>query len=207
MRSLFRSPIARISRARRLAVLVSAALMATLSATTSLRAQRGTAVAAHPAAASAWSLPEPNELIQRVFNRIVAQDKPGAVPIAQYERRTVGRKETIEAVQDYLGHPVEIAAHAFAAVDGWKDARKLETPSCDGSACPVTVNAVWLAVTKIEKGATPNVLHVWYSTSFAANTGGTSQRQSYAFCERWVRVDNAWKYEGFVRVVTLPGAD
>ncbi len=178
---------------------------ASLCVASALPAQRGPgAVVRASGSASAWSLPEPNELIERVFTRIVAQDKPGAMPIAQYERRTVGRKETVDALEEFLGRSVDLAPRAFSAVDGWKDARKLDLPPCEDASCPITVNSVWLAVTKIEKGATPNVLHVWYATRFAANVGGTSQRQSYAFCERWVRVDNAWKYEGFIKVVTLP---
>lgn len=178
-----------------------------LCVTSALSAQRGPNAAARVSAVarvSAWSLPEPNELIERVFTRIVTQDKPGAMPIGQFERRTVGRKETVDALEEFLGHSVDLAPSAFSAVDGWNDARKLDLPPCEDVSCPITVNAVWLAVTKIEKGATPNVLHVWYATRFVANVGGTSQRQSYAFCERWVRVDNAWKYEGFIKVVTLP---
>ena len=180
---------------------------ALLCVTSALSAQRGPSAVARSstvARVSAWSLPEPNELIERVFTRIVTQDKPGAMPIAQFERRTFGRKETVDALEEFLGHSVDLAPRAFSAVDGWNDARKLDLPPCVDASCPITVNAVWLAVTKIEKGATPNVLHVWYATRFAANVGGTSQRQSYAFCERWVRVDNAWKYEGFIKVVTLP---
>ncbi len=180
-------------------------LGALLCVAAALPAQRGPSAAARAnGTASAWSLPEPNELIERVFTRIVAQDKPGAMPIAQFERRTVGRKETVDALEEFLGRAVDLTPRAFSAVDGWMDARKLDLPPCEDTSCPITVNSVWLAVTKIEKGATPNVLHVWYATRFAANVGGTSQRQSYAFCERWVRVDNAWKYEGFIKVVTLP---
>ncbi len=170
-----------------------------------LSAQRASGAGVRGSAGgSAWLLPEPNELIERVFTRIVTQDKPGAMPIAQFERRAIGRKETIDALEEFAGRAVDLTPRAFSAVDGWKDARKLDLPVCEDLSCPVTVNSVWLAVTKIEKGATPNVLHVWYATRFAANVGGTSQRQAYAFCERWVRVDNAWKYEGFIKVITLP---
>lgn len=175
---------------------------------TLLVAQRGT-VAKRPTnrapavSGGAWSMPDPSDLIEHVLTRIVTQDKPGAVPILQYDRRAVGRLETIEAVRKYLGRTVELSPRAFAAVEGWVDARKLELPPCEGKGCPAPVNSIWLAVTRIERGDLSHELNVWYTTTFAANAG-TPQSASYAFCERWLRVGGVWKYDGFIRVVSTP---
>lgn len=191
-------------RSMRRSVLIGALLVTP----TLLLAQRGT-VAKRPvtrtatASGGAWSMPDPSDLIEHVLTRIVTQDKPGAVPILQYDRRAVGRLETIEAVRKYLGRPVELSPRAFAAVDGWVDARKLELPPCEGKGCPAPVNSIWLAVTRIERGDLSHELNVWYTTSFAANAG-TPQSASYAFCERWLRVGGVWKYDGFIRVVSTP---
>lgn len=152
---------------------------------------------------AAWSLPDADALVQRVYARIVAQDKPGAVPIADYQRRFVGREATADAVRRFVGHDITLAPAAYNAVDGWTDAPKLVLPLCEGPGCPAPINSIWLAITRIERGELPHELHVWYTTSFAAEspTNGPTQ-QAYAFCERWLRVGGIWKYDGFVRVAT-----
>jgi hypothetical protein len=152
---------------------------------------------------AAWSLPDADALVQRVYARIVAQDKPGAVPISDYQRRFVGREATLDAVRRFVGHDVTLAPSAFNAVDGWTDSPKLVLPLCEGPGCPAPINSIWLAITRIERGELPHELHVWYTTAFAAEspTNGPTQ-QAYAFCERWLRVGGGWKYDGFVRVAT-----
>lgn len=149
---------------------------------------------------AAWSLPDADALVQRVYARIVSQDKPGAVPIREYQRRFVGRQATAEAVRRFSGRDASLAPSAFDAVDGWTDAAKLELPLCEGPACAAPVNSLWLAITRIERGELPHEVHVWYTTSFAAESPSGPQRNTYAFCERWLRVGGGWKYDGFVRV-------
>ncbi len=155
----------------------------------------------------AWALPEPSILIERVLARIVSQDKPGAVPMTAYVRRFVGRTETIDAVRRFTGRSIELAPSAFSAVAGWTDARTLELPVCTGTDCPPPVNSVWLAVSRIDRGDLPHEVNVWYTTSFAAYSEAGVQQQKYAFCERWLRVGGAWRYDGFIRVTsgTIPG--
>lgn len=164
---------------------------------------RPVSATASTARGGAWSLPDANSLVQRVYARIVAQDKPGAVPISDYQRRFFGRDATLEAVRRFVGHEVALAPSAFNAVDGWTDSPKLQLPLCEGPGCPAPINSIWLAITRIERGEAPHELHVWYTTSFAAEspTNGPTQ-QAYAFCERWLRVGGGWKYDGFVRVAT-----
>ncbi len=148
----------------------------------------------------AWSLPEPSVLVERVFARIVSQDKPGGVPMATYARRFVGRAETLSAVRRFLGRDVELAPSAFAAVSGWEDARMVAFPTCSAADCPPPINSVWLAVTRIDKGDLPHEVNVWYTTNFASYTESGPQRSAYAFCERWLRVGGVWRYDGFIRV-------
>jgi hypothetical protein len=161
-----------------------------------------------PAAASsrgaAWSLPDADMLVERVYKRIVAQDKPGAVPIPDYQRKFVGREATLEAVREFAGHSVQLAPSAFNAVEGWTDAPKLDIPPCIGPGCPAPINSIWLAITRIERGELPHELHVWYTTSFAAESPAGPTQQAYAFCERWLRINGGWKYDGFVRVASVP---
>ena len=161
-----------------------------------------------PASASsrgaAWSLPDVDALVERVYRRIVAQDKPGAVPIPNYQRKFVGREATLEAVREFAGHNVELSPSAFNAVEGWTDAPKLDIPPCIGPGCPAPINSIWLAITRIERGELPHELHVWYTTSFAAESPSGPTQQAYAFCERWLRVGGSWKYDGFVRVASVP---
>jgi hypothetical protein len=160
-----------------------------------------------PAAASsrgaAWSLPDADMLVERVYRRIVAHDKPGAVPIPNYQRRFFGREATLEAVRQFAGHDVELSPSAFNAVEGWTDAPKLDIPPCIGPGCPAPINSIWLAITRIERGELPHELHVWYTTSFAAESPSGPTQQAYAFCERWLRVGGSWKYDGFVRVASV----
>ena len=162
------------------------------------------AVTPAPARGAAWTLPDADALVQRVYTRIIAQDKPGAVPISGYQRRFVGREATLDAVRRFVGHDVELAASAFTPVVDWTDSPKLQLPLCEGPGCPAPINSIWLAITRIERGELPHELHVWYTTAFAAEspTNGPTQ-QAYAFCERWLRVGGGWKYDGFVRVATV----
>ena len=155
----------------------------------------------------AWSLPEPSVLVERVLTRIVSQDKPGAVPMSAYVRRFVGRTETIEAVRRFAGRSIELSPTAFTAVNAWTDARALDLPSCSGVDCPPPQNSVWLAVSRIERGDLPHEVNVWYTTSFAAYSEAGVQQQRYSFCERWLRVSGAWRYDGFIRVTSgeIPG--
>lgn len=153
---------------------------------------------------AAWSLPDADALVQRVYARIVAQDKPGAVPISDFQRRFVGREATAEAVRRFSGRDLALAPSAYNAVDGWTDSPKLELPLCEGPGCPAPINSIWLAITRIERGELPHELHVWYTTSFAAESPSGPTQQAYAFCERWLRVGGVWKYDGFVRVNSVP---
>ncbi len=157
---------------------------------------------ARAAAQGAWTLPDADGLIERVFARIVAQDKPGALPIPDYADRRVGRQETVEAVRRYLRRPVELAPRAFSAVATWPDARRADVPICPPGTpdCPVTTSTVWLAVTAVERGDLPHEIHVWYTTAFASSALGAPEASSYEFCERWLRVGGTWRYDGFVRV-------
>ncbi len=174
-----------------------------------LMAQAPARTASRPGAASAgaWSLPEPSVLVERVLARIVSQDKPGGVPMATYPLRYIGREETIDAVRRFLGRSVELAPTAFSAVMGWSDSRMAAFPTCTGADCPPPVNAVWLAVTRIDRGDLPHEVNVWYTTNFAAYTEAGVQKSAYAFCERWLRVGGVWRYDGFIRVnsVSVPG--
>ncbi|MEO7522061.1 MAG: hypothetical protein ABIW79_09620 [Gemmatimonas sp.] len=161
-----------------------------------------------PAAASsrgaAWSLPDVDMLVERVYQRIVAQDKPGAVPIPSYQRKFVGREATLEAVREFSGRrDAELSPSAFNSVEGWTDAPKLDIPPCIGPGCPAPINSIWLAITRIERGDLPHELHVWYTTSFAAESPSGPTQQAYAFCERWLRINGSWKYDGFVRVASV----
>lgn len=149
----------------------------------------------------AWLLPEADALVQKVFTRIVNSDRPGAVPIREYQRRFVGREATLEAVRRFTGRGNEVSPAAFAAVsDGWTNAPALVPPSCEGTECPAPENSLWLAITRIERGEVPSEVFVWYTTNFDAHSPSGPQKAAYAFCERWVRVSSGWKYEGFVRV-------
>ena len=164
---------------------------------------------------SAWSLPDPNDLVARVIRRIVTQDKPGGVPIAEYPARAFGREETVTAVRAFSGRAVVLAPEIFSDVVAWPTARAKDTLPCTHVATitPASVssvsapkcaapNALWLAVTKIERGELPHELHVWYVTRFRSDAQGSVQSSTYSFCERWLRVRGVWKYDGFVRMTS-----
>lgn len=165
-----------------------------------------------PAARSgAWGMPDPTDLVSRAIRRIVAQDKPGGVPIAEFPHRAFGREETSEAVRAYLGRGVVLAPEAFNAVQAWSTGRANDSLPCSTIGAPPAAapavpdscanrNALWLAITKIERGDLPHELHVWYATRFRADVQGSVQQSTYSFCERWLRVGGTWKYDGFVRV-------
>ncbi len=193
-------------------LVLNVALLASVSpaahAQTSARLQRVVALASQPSlGAGAWSLPEPSVLIERVLARIVTQDKPGGVPMLSYPQRFIGRSETVESVRRFLGRTIDLAPTAFSAVSSWTDSRMVAFPSCMGFECPPPENAVWVAVTRIDRGELPHEVNVWYTTNFAAYTEAGVQKNAYAFCERWLRVGGVWRYDGFIRVngVGTPG--
>jgi hypothetical protein len=150
--------------------------------------------------AGAWALPDPDQLIERVFTRIVNQDKPNAIPVRDYSQRLFGREETLAALRQFAGHSIDLRPTAFTAVSGFDDLRRADYKPCIGVGCEAPVNSLWLAVTRIERGELPHELHVWYTTSFASEGPTGAARQTYSFCERWLRVNGTWKYDGFVRV-------
>lgn len=169
-------------------------------------------------AGGAWTLPDATDLVARAIRRIVTQDKPGGLPIADFPHRAFGREETAAAVRGYLGRSASLAVDAFGAVQGWPTARAGDSlpcqlpmvtpvvaavaptgaePAVDKCANP---NALWLAITRIERGPLPHELHLWYATHFRTDAQGVVQESTYSFCERWLRVGGVWKYDGFVRV-------
>ncbi len=162
---------------------------------------------------AAWTLPDPNDLLARVIRRIVTQDKPGGVPVAEYPQRAFGREETAAAVRVFAGRAVVLGPEIFADVVTWPVARAKDTLPCtsvptitpasvsDAPPAPCSApNALWLAVTKLERGELPHELHVWYATRFRSDAQGSVQSSTYSFCERWLRVSGVWKYDGFVRM-------
>lgn len=162
---------------------------------------------------AAWTLPDPNDLLSRVIRRIVTQDKPGGVPVAEYPQRAFGREETAAAVRAFAGRAVALSPAVFDEVNAWPVARATDTLPCASvptvtpasltNAPPgpcATPNALWLAVTKLERGELPHELHVWYATRFRSDAQGSVQSSTYSFCERWLRVSGVWKYDGFVRM-------
>ena len=185
-----------------------------------LRAQAGRggastlpkAAAAAPATAptragapgGAWTMPDASDLVERVIRRIVTQDKPAAVPIADYQIRAFGRAATLTAVRKYLGRDLDLPASVYASVSDWTDAvDKLPMPECltaDSTCAPSST--VWLAVTRFERGDLPHEINVWYTTSFSAKPHDQLITSRYSFCERWLRVGGTWKYDGFIRVTS-----
>lgn len=159
---------------------------------------------AAPTRSSAWALPDAESLISLAIARIVAQDRPAGLPIAQFHTRRFGRDATVHAVREFSGQ--SLAPYAFAPVDAWPDAPALDVEPCPavgGMGCP-SPSAMWLAITRIERGERPQDLLLWYTTHFAVappTAGQPLTTQRYTFCERWHRVGNRWQYHGFVRVV------
>ena len=152
----------------------------------------------------AWAMPDASDLVEHVIRRIVTQDKPAAVPIAEFKIRAFGRAATLMAVRKYLGRDLELPASVFASVSDWSDAvDKLPIPDCPlaDSTCAAG-NTVWLAVTKFERGDLPHEMNVWYTTSFTARPHDQLITSRYSFCERWLRVGGTWKYDGFIRVTS-----
>lgn len=160
--------------------------------------------AAAPVRSGAWALPDAESLINQAIARIVAQDRPAGLPIAQFHTRRFGRAATSDAVREFSGR--SLAPHAFTPVDGWPDAPALDVEPCPavgGIGCP-SPSAMWLAVTRLERGERPHDLLLWYTTHFTVapfTAGQPPQTQRYTFCERWHWVGNRWQYYGFVRVV------
>jgi len=152
----------------------------------------------------AWAMPDASDLVERVIRRIIAQDKPAAVPISEFKIRAFGRAATLTAVRKYLGRELELPASVYASVSDWTDAvDKLPMPECvaaDSTCAPAST--VWLAVTKFERGDLPHEMNVWYTTSFTAKPHDQLISSRYSFCERWLRVGGMWKYDGFIRVTS-----
>ncbi|MEO7363517.1 MAG: hypothetical protein ABI120_24510 [Gemmatimonadaceae bacterium] len=181
-----------------------------------LQAQRGRGASPPPKAApaalpartsapgGAWAMPDASDLVERVIRRIVTQDKPAAVPIAEFKVRAFGHVATLTAVRKYLGRELDLPASVYASVSDWTDAvDKLPMPECaaaDSTCAPEST--VWLAVTKFERGDLPHEMNVWYTTSFSAKPHDQLLSSRYSFCERWLRVGGTWKYDGFIRVTS-----
>jgi hypothetical protein len=149
-------------------------------------------------------MPDHIDLVERVIRRIVTQDKPGAIPIAEFKQRAFGREATLTAVRKYLGRDVDLPASVYASVAEWTDAvDKIPVPECvvaDSTCAPPST--VWLAVTKFERGDLAHEMNVWYTTSFTAKPHDQVITNRYSFCERWLRIGGIWKYDGFIRVVS-----
>ena len=156
------------------------------------------------APAGAWSMPDAQNLVELVIRRIVTQDKPAAVPIAEFRQRAFGHDATLMAVRRYLGRDVQLPSSVYASVADWTDAvDKMPQPECAAadSTCAAP-STVWLAVTKFERGDLPHEMNVWYTTSFTAKPHDQLITSRYSFCERWLRVGGTWKYDGFIRVTS-----
>jgi hypothetical protein len=149
-------------------------------------------------------MPDHNDLVERVIRRIVTQDKPGAIAIADYKQRAFGRQATLSAVRKYLGRDIDLPPGVFASVADWTDAvDKIPEPVCptaDSTCAPPST--VWLAVTKFERGDLAHEMNVWYTTSFTAKPHDQIISNRYSFCERWLRVGGTWRYDGFIRVIS-----
>lgn len=180
------------------------------------------ALAQAGARGAAWNMPEPADLVSRAIGRIVSQDRPGGLPIGSFANRTFGRVETANAVRAFLGQGTALPDNVFGAVQSWPSARSDDTLPCSmpatlgpPRATPVSLrdnmatrdslhcsdpNALWLAITKIERGPLSHELYIWYATHFRTDVQGIVQESMYSFCERWLRVGGTWKYDGFVRV-------
>lgn len=170
-----------------------------------LAAQARVATARSQAPAGAWSLPDPESLVSRAIVRIITQDRPAGIPIAEYSAKRFGRAASSEAVRQYNGQ--SLAPIAFAPIAQWTDTRALDVEPCTavgGVGC-TTPTGVWVAITRIERGELPHEINLSYTTQFTAAPaleGQAPQTQRYTFCERWLRVGSAWKYDGFVKMVS-----
>jgi len=184
------------------AVLLAAVLpLATLDAQP--RATLSGAATSTASQAGAWSLPDPESLISKALARIIAQDRPAGIPMTQYATRQFGRDASIEAVRRFRG--TVVSDNAFDAVSGWPVTPTLDATPCTavgGAGCEAPT-ALWLAVSKLERGPLGHEIHLFYTTSFTAPPaleGQAPQANTYTFCERWLRTGGTWRYDGFVRV-------
>lgn len=199
----------RLFRNRRTAVV--AVLMLGLGAPWRHVTAQSRSIATRPAAArpsapaGAWSLPDPESLVSRAIYRIISQDRPAGIPIADYHAKRFGRTATSDAVRQYNGQ--SLAPIAFGPIADWADTRALDVEPCTavgGVGCAIP-SGIWVAITRIERGELPHEINLSYTTQFTAAPaleGQAPQTQRYTFCERWLRVGGAWKYDGFVRMVT-----
>ena len=164
---------------------------------------RGTP-AGSPRPAGAWSLPDVESLVAQAIVRIITQDRPAGIPIADYSAKRFGRAATSEAVRQYNGQTLRTSA--FAPIGDWPETPALDVepcPSVGGAGC-ATPTGVWVAITRIERGELPHEINLSYTTQFTAAPaldGQAPQSHRYTFCERWLRIGRTWKYDGFVRVV------
>jgi hypothetical protein len=155
-------------------------------------------------AAGAWALPDVESLVSKAIVRIITQDRPAGIPIAEYSAKRFGRTATIDAVRQYNGRSLDPGV--FASVSDWTDTRALDVAPCPavgGVGC-ATPSGVWIAITRLERGDLPHEMHLWYTTQFTAAPaleGQQPQAHRYTFCERWLRTGGIWKYDGFVRMV------
>lgn len=171
---------------------------------TPLTAQTRATPARSQAPAGAWSLPDAESLVSKAIVRIITQDRPAGIPIAQYSAKRFGRAATSEAVRQYNGQT--LAAITFAPIADWPETRSLDIDPCPavgGVGC-ATPTGVWVAITRIERGELPHEINLSYTTHFTAAPaleGQLPQTNRYTFCERWLRVGGTWKYDGFVKMV------
>lgn len=157
-----------------------------------------------PAQGGAWSMPDATDLVEHVIRRIVTQDKPASVPIADFRQRAFGRDATQMAVRKYLGRDIDLPASVFASVSDWPSAvDRLPPADCaEADSTCAAPSTVWLAITKFERGDLPHEMNVWYTTSFVAKPHDQIITNRYSFCERWLRVGGTWRYDGFIRVIS-----
>ena len=155
--------------------------------------------------AGAWSLPDAESLVSKAIVRIITQDRPAGIPIAEHRAKRFGREATSEAVRQFSGRT--LGERAFAPVADWADSRALNVepcPSVGGVGC-ATPTGVWVAITRIERGELPHEIHLAYTTQFTAPPaldGQRPQTNRYTFRERWLRLGGTWKYDGFVNMVS-----
>ena len=201
--SLLTLPPSRFSRDCSVAIAVLIAL-AIGSPWRAIDAQSRVASVRVQAPSGAWSLPDPETLISRAIVRIITQDRPAGIPIAEYSAKRFGRAATSEAVRQYNGQ--SLVQSAFAPIADWTDTRALDVEPCasvGGVGCAIP-SGVWVAITRIERGELSHEINLSYTTQFTAAPaleGQPPQSQRYTFCERWLRVGGVWKYDGFVKMV------
>ncbi|WP_411279360.1 hypothetical protein [Gemmatimonas sp.] len=170
----------------------------------SIGAQTRVVTARSQAPSGAWSLPDPESLISRAIIRIITQDRPAGIPIAEYSAKRFGRTATTDAVRHYNGQ--SLAPIAFGPITDWSDTGALDIEPCPavgGVGC-ANPTGVWVAITRLERGELSHEINLSYTTQFTAAPaleGQVPQTHRYTFCERWLRVGGAWKYDGFVKMV------